>query len=136
MEKMDKKFMMPPAGDTGNKTSYINTLPSFYIEMMIQNHFYNSNRENDIPAVDTVCLAGLGSTTLKDDFGTIVLRQKKYTVLLLCLKHLIQHLHLHATAEEPKTSLFITQFPVTEGSVGDPFTFKTTLQSDRNNDLI
>lgn len=82
MEKMDKKFMMPPAGDTGNKTSNINTMLSFYLEIMIQNHFYNSNRENDIPATDTACLAGLGSVNHKDDFGLIILRQKKYTVLL------------------------------------------------------
>lgn len=44
--------------------------------------FYNSNRENDIPAIDTACLAGLVSMNHKDDFGTIILRQKKYTVLL------------------------------------------------------
>lgn len=54
-------------------------MPSFYLEMMIQNHFYNSNRENDIPAIDTVCVAGLDSMNHKDDF---ILRQKKYTVLL------------------------------------------------------
>lgn len=74
--------MMPLAGDTGNKTSYINTMSSFYLEMMIQNLFYNSNRENNIPAIDTACLAGVVSMNHKDDFGTIILRHKKYTVLL------------------------------------------------------
>lgn len=83
MEKMAKKFMMTPAEDTGNKTSYINIMSSFYLEMMIQNHFYNSNRENDIPAIDIVCLAGLVSMNHKDDFGTIIFRQKKYSVALM-----------------------------------------------------